>query len=369
MVSVSQIPNLPPTIGAGGSELFETVQAGVSRRITLGQIAAYANGLVPPVGLSAPPANLLPGGGAAFPREQSFRVSANERVFRGGASYGVEDFNDNTTFQSYTDTAPGLRIIVRTSGDATKRWNFTTALPTNQMVELCGQTVCFGLTGRAGSGMVASVTAEILETVELGAWGIYDADGYYPSNNNIVATTTFTPGQAATRYGLSGTLSANAMSCAIRVSANWVDCAAGADFFLSNLYFGLGDGAPVQQTVAPLTRFQEGLYYNRTTYARGVPPGQPNTIPGSLAGNVITLGGSDLGCSFNFRNEMAFTPRVKTYSPVSGDVGVCYNETTGFDNIPITLADTSDTGVIAYFSRTTNVAVGDRIRVHIEAEV
>lgn len=316
-----------------------------------------------------PPPNLLPGGGAAFPREQSFRVENSERVYRGGASYGVEDWEDNTTFQSFIDDGPGYRLVMRSGEDETKRWNITAALPTNQMADLAGGKVCLGFTHRAGAGMVADVTAEILETPELGAWAIYDDDGYFPSNNTVVASTTFTPGAARARRMLVGTLSADAMSCAIRLSGNWEDCEAGADLFLSNLHFGGGGFVPKIRQASSLSRFPEGLWFNRSTYARGVPAGQPDTMAGALSARVVSLGGSDLGCEFNFPCDMLFTPRLKTYSPVSGDVGVCYNETTAYDNIPITLADVNDSGVTAYFSRTTNVAIGNRIRVHIEAEV
>jgi len=41
MVSVKQIPNLPVVIALAGTELFEAVQAGVSVRVTLQQIAGY----------------------------------------------------------------------------------------------------------------------------------------------------------------------------------------------------------------------------------------------------------------------------------------------------------------------------------------
>lgn len=320
------------------------------------------------IGPSGP--NLLPGGGVTFPREASFRISDGARVYRGGASYGTEDFDDNTTFQSYVDAdGQGLRIIYRDAGDATKRWNMIVALPTNQMANLAGRSVCLGFTERGGSGMVADVTAEILETVEMGAWAIYDDDGYYPSGNNIVETLTFTPGEDAVRRSITGTLSADAMSCAVRFSGDWVDCTTGADLFLSNLHFGAGTVAPQRRGFLLPERLNEAMLYNRTTYAHGVPPGQPDTLAGSMLARVVALDGSNLGCVFNWRYETLFTPRIKTYSPVSGDVGGCYNETTGVDDIPITLADVTNTGVTAYFSRTTSVAVGDKIRVHIEAEV
>lgn len=42
MVSTVQIPNLPAVVALSGSELFESVQAGVSVKVTLTQVAAYA---------------------------------------------------------------------------------------------------------------------------------------------------------------------------------------------------------------------------------------------------------------------------------------------------------------------------------------
>lgn len=318
-------------------------------------------------------ANFLPGGGGAFPRETSIRCSDSVRVWRGGWSIGVEDWDDNTTFQSHIDAnGYGLRFVRRSSGDYTKRWNWTSALLTSQMAELADGPVVFGFYPQAGAGLDADITAEILETKEL-LNPIYSDTGYYSSGNEIIATTTFAPSTAisdayAPTY-ITASLSDEALGCAVRLSGAWGASAAGADVFVTGMHFGRGYLPPIGRATSALNQFNEAASYSQSTYSRGTGPGQADTIAGSLLGRVMALDGTNLGVFFNYRFNTPMTPVARTYSPKSGTIGGCYNETQAIDDIPIDLYELNDTGVSAWLSRASGgtIALGDRLRVHIEA--
>lgn len=206
MTATIQIPNLPAVIALNGTEQFETVQSGVSARVTLDQILAYVetafmpvtfpvarvaiaadSSLTRPANVTAYAANQGVGSGSTciFKWTNFFSASGSKtglltglRVVAAAASIGVANM-PNLLAHLYT-TTPG-------SPPASDQATFND-LTANQVIEL--GTVAFGQwnIGGAGSNMIDSYGAPVIVPLP-----IRPADGERDLYIVLATTSTATP--------------------------------------------------------------------------------------------------------------------------------------------------------------------------------